>query len=208
MRDLFVFTADADALAVVRAVLSRPKAIGIREIDFEVDRHVQHDPGMVTNGPEIVRMRVQKAACQNVLLLWDHHGSGWDQKTPDEARKAIRLRLDQATWRDRSEAVVIVPELEEWLWHNPASIARRLGVAVGTLEQWAGEFAEGQGTDYPTCKEHTPKELFRNSVYRCRKGRPLPEDFEQIALRAGLKDWQKSPTFAAFVTILRTWFPK
>ena len=29
MKDLFVFTADADALAVIRSVLARPLAIGI-----------------------------------------------------------------------------------------------------------------------------------------------------------------------------------
>jgi hypothetical protein len=206
MSDLFVYTADADALAVVRAVLSRPQAIRTRGIDFEVDRHTGRDPGMVKDGPELVRFR--KTAFEKALLVWDHQGSGWDAKDPEEARAAIRNRLDQCIWRDRSEALVIVPELEEWLWHSPASIAGSLGITVQALDQWASEFAEAQKTDLATCKKQTPKELFEFVLYRRRRRKPLPGDFALTADRASLRDWQHSPTFTTFVAVLRTWFPR
>lgn len=76
MKDLFVLTADLDALAVMRAVPGRPQAIGIRPISFEIDRHPMRDSGVVSTGPELVRLR--KTTFDRVLLLWDHHGSGWE----------------------------------------------------------------------------------------------------------------------------------
>ena len=93
MKDLFVFTADADALAVIRGVLARPLAIGIRPVTYEVDRHTGRDPGMVKNGPELARMRVPKTAFEKLVLIWDHEGSGWEEKPADRAREEIRTRL-------------------------------------------------------------------------------------------------------------------
>lgn len=37
MKDLFVFTADADAEGLIKKVLQRPTALGIRPITFDVE---------------------------------------------------------------------------------------------------------------------------------------------------------------------------
>jgi hypothetical protein len=207
VKDLFVFTADADALAVVRAVLARPQAIGIRPITYEVDRHTGRDPGMVKDGPELIRMRIRKNAFSKVVLIWDHEGSGWEAKSPKTARDQIRTRLVQVTWRDHSEAVVVVPEIEEWIWRHSASVARHLGIGTDKLLQWIERFCALHGTDCATCKAQSPKELLEFSLYQRYTRRPLPRDFERIAKAATLTDWQASQSFASFAETLRSWFP-
>ncbi len=177
MKDLFVFTADADALAVIRSVLDRPSAIGIRPITCDVDRHFGRDSGMVKDGPELIRMRVKKTEVQNVMLIWDHHGSGEESRPPEKSRAAIQLRLRQVTWEDRSDAVVVVPEVEEWLWHDLGALAHGLGIDATRLQPHIDSFVVKQSKDFLTCKRTHPKELFEHCLYQVSKRKPLPDDF-------------------------------
>jgi hypothetical protein len=126
MKDLYVMTADSDAQALVKALLRRSRELRIRPVSAEVERLTSRDSGMMKEGPEIARAMVRKSEYSRLILIWDHHGSGWDNRPADQARAQIQTRLDGVTWMDRSAAVVIVPEPEEWLWHW-AGVARCLG---------------------------------------------------------------------------------
>jgi hypothetical protein len=35
---------------------------------------------MVKEGPEIARALVKKTEYSRLILVWDHHGSGWDDR--------------------------------------------------------------------------------------------------------------------------------
>src|SRR5690349_1171431 len=102
MKDLFVLTADSDSQALIRSILVRYKALGIRQISFDVSRHSGRDPGMVKDGPELARMLVNKTKYERLILVWDHHGSGWESRSPGDAARRIQERLDGTTWTDRS----------------------------------------------------------------------------------------------------------
>ena len=128
MKDLFVLTADSDAEAVMRSILVRHKELKIRRIEAEVKRFVGRDSGMVSQGPEIARALVKKSEFSRLILIWDHHGSGWHAREPERAVELIQRRLDGVTWADRSAAVVAVPEIEEWIWRCRSSMARHLNV--------------------------------------------------------------------------------
>jgi hypothetical protein len=194
MKDLFVWTADSDAQALIRAVLQRHRDLQIHPISFDVDRLFSRDSGMVKEGPEIARAKVKKTEYSRLILIWDHDGSGWERVVPEQAVTRIQQRLDGVTWTDRSAAVVIVPELEEWLWHCPASVARHLGVSAADLDT------------LPCCREK-PKELFEGVLYYNRRRKPLPEDFRMLGSSANLAKWSASETFGRLVEILRAWFP-
>lgn len=56
MKDLFVLTADADMQAAMEALLSaRRRALGIRSIDFTVERHTQRDAGCRSRSADRLR---------------------------------------------------------------------------------------------------------------------------------------------------------
>jgi len=207
MKDLFVLTADADALALIGAVLSRPDDLGIRPITFDADRHTGRDPGMVRDGPELIRMQAAKTAFECVMLVWDHQGSGWEAKSSSAARDQVRLRLDQVSWKDRSEAVVIVPELEEWIWHDPVAVATQLGITERGLQGSLETFARRTRRDVGACLSRSPKKAFEHALYLVSRRKPLMRDFEKIGLAADLGRWLASESFARFATTLREWFP-
>jgi hypothetical protein len=135
MKDLLVYTADADAMAVMTAILARPLSLGIREITYDVKRHPGRDSGMYQTGAELARF--EKGKYRKVLLMWDHHGSGRDHlETPEACVSAVERKLDDITWSGHRSAVVIDPELEEWLWHNTTSVHRHCGITQEQLLEW------------------------------------------------------------------------
>ena len=103
--------------------------------------------------------------------------------------------------------MAVVPEIEEWLWHSPISLAGHLQTGLAELSALVQDFASKRNLDCDTCKLRHPKEVFEEIFYRLAKRRPLPRDFEQIAMTASLNDWQTSQTFGALVNTLRRWFP-
>src|SRR5580698_7674727 len=121
MKDLFVLTADADMQAVFRTILGRSEALGIRPITSTVDRHVNRDPGVFSEGPEFIRRTIPKNDYRHFILAFDHDGSGCN-RPPDECARTVQERLDSFTFIGRSAVVVIAPELEEWLWRDPSTI--------------------------------------------------------------------------------------
>ena len=207
MKDLFVLTADSDAQALIKALLERYRDLQIHPITFDVQRFVGRDPGMVKEGPEIARALVKKADYSRLILVWDHHGSGWEKLGVAEAVARIRQRLDGVTWIGRSAAIVVVPELEEWLWRCPASVARHLGSNSDDLERLVARAASGLNLSRERCCQDRPKELFEAVLYQRKRRTPLPEDFKMLGSSANLTNWSDSDTFGHLVAILRSWFP-
>lgn len=206
MKDLFVLTADLDAKVVMQSVLQRYESLSIRPISFDVDRHTMRDAGVVKDGPELVRRC--KGIYKKVLLLWDYHGSGWHKFSPEECVLKIQTRLDSVTWKDNSGAVVLVPELEEWVWQNESSICKRFGISEDNLKNWVFDFAVKQKTSVENVKKFKPKELLE-FICLDKVGRTIsPKDFEVIARTASLTDWMTSESFASLVSLLRDWFPR
>jgi hypothetical protein len=162
---------------------------------------------MVKEGPEIVRVMVNKNEYSRLILVWDHDGSGWHALRAEEAVARIQRRLDGVTWANRSAAVVVVPELEEWLWHCPATIARHLGLNASEYDEVTTRAAAKIERSREQCIRELPKELFESILYHKRRRKPLPEDFQTLGSSANLSNWTGSKTFGRFVEILREWFP-
>jgi hypothetical protein len=207
MKDLFVLTADSDSQAVMRTVLVRPRDLGIRQITAEIRRFPGRDSGMVKDGPEIARAMVKKSDYSRLILIWDHHGSGWHDRAPEDAVSRIQQRLDSSTWTDRSAAIVVVPEIEEWLWHCPQSIAGHFDISVDKLNALVTQLSTKLSRSRDRCCRELPKELFERVLYERKRRGPLPEDFESLAASANLNSWRASETFARLATVLEEWFP-
>lgn len=203
MKGLLVYTADADTQAVFHALLRRPNDLDIGPIAADVDRHFGRDAGMFATGPALCRHR--KREYQYVLLVLDHHGSGREHnREPETIRANMLQRLRDHSWAERSDVVVIKPELEAWLWRDANAIAAHFGVETKVIMSWADRFGMPAGL----ARGERPKELLE-FVVRDRLRRTIsPADFEHIAERADLSLWLTDPTFEVAVTALRTWFPR
>lgn len=205
MKDLLVYVADADAQAFTKAILDRPQALGIRPISFDIERHPLRDSGMVQSGAELARMK--QGRYQKALLMWDHHGSGRDHKnTPAEVQIEIQSKLDAFSWSGNSATIVLVPELEQWLWFCETALVSHCRITIQQLEEWVGERASKLTTTIAALKQHQPKELFEY-VMRERLRRTIsPRDFDEIGKRASVNSLRNCPSFLAISETLQAWF--
>ncbi|MEO5339040.1 MAG: hypothetical protein H7837_00785 [Magnetococcus sp. MYC-9] len=205
MNDLFVWTADADAQAVMQQVLSRHQAMGIRAITFKVDRYSGRDSGMIKDGPELTRF--QKNTFKRLVLLLDHHGSGREKESVETIHHQLSARLDRVTWQGNHLAVMAVPELEEWLWYSEDAMLKCLSISKEEMKDWNGAYAHKTGQSVEQLRKEQPKELFEHLVLRKKRRKPTLADFECIASSASLKQWQGSASFHAITERLQQWFP-
>ena len=211
MKDLVIITADADMKAVMEVVMDRPKSLGIRPINCEVHPNDGRDSALVKDGPELTRKH--KAGFKRVLLLWDHHGCGRERLPPDKVRGDVQDRLNSVSWRDRSNAVTLVPELEEWVWHSPNAIRvwleRETGRSLtdGELTSWQNEFAIQQDRSIDQIRQELPKELLEFVCRRCLQRKPRVRDYDIIARAASLDAWRASTSFQAVTGWLQRCFP-
>lgn len=206
MKDLLVYTADADALGLMRAVLGRPQALGIRAIDFDIERHPQRDAGMVQSGAELARMK--KDRYHNALLLWDFSGCGREHRTtPEGLETEIQTKLDRYSWSGRSATTVLVPEIEAWLWYCEPALVAHCGVSAPEIEGWLQGHAAKQRKTLELLKQEQPKELFEHLMRERLRRTISPRDFEEIGKRASITRLRECSSFDQIVSRLQGWFP-
>jgi len=205
-KDLLVYTADADALGLMRAMLVRPDALGIRAIAFDIERHPQRDAGMVQSGAELARMK--KGGYHKAMLLWDFAGCGREHRMSAQALETeVQDRLDSYSWSGRSAATALVPEVEVWLWYCEPALAKHCGVTVDVIGPCLQAFAAKQGKPLETLKQEHPKELFEHLMREHLRRTISPRDFEEIGRQASIKRLRECPSFDRIVGILQGWFP-
>ena len=124
-QDLIVVAADLDAKQSIVQLLQRPQSLGIRPIQFVVDRYVKRDSGCCRTSHEYLRPFARQF--EYAMVVFDRDGSGRESQTRDEIESSVEQELAKNGWRDRSAAIVIVPELEAWVWSDSPEVAKALG---------------------------------------------------------------------------------
>jgi len=200
-RDLILLVADKNIEFTVKGLLSRPEALGIRKLTFDVLPHPEHDPGCLLRAPEFLRSF--RGRYQHALVLLDREGSGRDTASREELEQDLEERLT-ADWSDRAAAVVMDPELEAWLWSDSPHVDTVLGWGDRSpdLRSWlteTGRLAEG------AAKPERPKEAVEKALRVARKPRSSAL-YRQLAERVSFRRCV-DPAFGRFREILRGWFP-
>ncbi len=202
MTDLVVLVPDRNIEYAVRGVLDRRKSLGIRAITVELHSHPAHDPGCFTNGPEFLLFAVNKAA--HALVVFDHHGSGQDHTLDRAAMEAdVERRLTAAGWEGRCAAVVIAPELENWVWSASPHVDAVLGWTGRTppLRTWLrkrGLWAEDD------VKPADPKEAMLAAIREAGKSRSS-RLYADLAGKVGFNQCTDG-AFVKLKQVVRTWF--
>ena len=121
MNDLLCLVADKNMEAVVGELLRRHEALGICRIAADVLVHPRRDPGVFREGVSFVRS-FQKNYHHALLLL----DAAWEG-APENVQEHLDSALDNAGLRDWAAAIVIVPELEIWVWSDSPHVEQALG---------------------------------------------------------------------------------
>jgi hypothetical protein len=201
-KDLVVLVADADAAKVFGPLLSRHASLRIREARFEViDLPSANDAWLVRHAHEA--LRGVGRSYRHALVVFDHHGSGFERHSGPSLEEQVERRLCESGWAEGAvAAIAIEPELEAWAWGRPDVLARFLNVPADVLRTRV----RGLGLD-ARGKAPQPKEALR---WVCTEltGQPLPVAvLVGMARRRGRLDGCQDRAFRKLLRVLREWFP-
>ena len=200
-KDLIILVADKNMEHTLRGLLSRPPALRIREITFDLYVHPNRDGGCLNQGDEFLRPFVRLYS--HALVIFDHEGCGHENDHSSILEKNLEKELSVSGWEEQAKVVVIHPELEVWVWSDSPHVESVLG--------W-----QGRNPDLRTW-------LHSRSYTFDENGKPLsPKEAMDDALRAVNKAHSSAlfnklaqtvsferctdPAFIRLKNILRSWF--
>jgi len=200
-KDLILLAADKNMEASLKGLLSRFQALGFRRVVFDLYVHPDRDPGCLLRGHDFLRPFA--SLYERALVLLDHQGCG--RKEDRSALETdLERRLGGAGWGDRAAAVVISPELENWVWSDSPHVERTLGWERGPtpLRSWLQEKGLLEAR---AAKPARPKEAVELALKTVRLPRSSAIYFELA--RNVSTDRCTDPAFLKLRRCLREWFP-
>jgi len=126
MKDLIVLVADLDTENVLKGLLPRLPTNGLtRPFEFEIYRHPDRDPGCLKGAHDFLRLF--PSSHTHALVIFDHEGCGQENTDPNILRGQILDLVEKNGWdRLKIEALLIVPEIENWIWMKSRHVATAL----------------------------------------------------------------------------------
>jgi hypothetical protein len=124
-KDLILLVPDKNMEASLKGLLSRPQALALRPVTFDLYVHPDRDPGCLLRSHDF--LRPFSARYEYALVLLDQEGCGHQHRERTVLEAEIEARLGQSGWPGRSAAVVICPELENWVWSDSPQVDAALG---------------------------------------------------------------------------------
>lgn len=198
MRDLILLVPDKDTEFTVRGALSRPEALGIRQIDIQLLVEPGRDGGVRRRGSQV--LGGQQARFAHALLLLDHEGSGSDLGPVE-----LETRLDQSLsvmWGNRAKAIVIDPEVDVWMWGAETHLRSMVDWRFPEdIRAWLVDQSFVFGADG---KPARPKEALEAAFRRAGTTRSSAR-YKQVARTISLTRC-KDEAFLRLRTALVTWF--
>ncbi len=200
-QDLIVLVADLDIEVTIKTILKRARSLGIREISFQVDRFVKHDPGCYREAHDYLRPFVRQF--HYAMVVFDRHGCGREERSREQLEADVESRLAPSGWAERAAAIVLDPELEVWAWSRSPEVPAVLGWGDTKTDLW-GWMTENNLIDSGAQKPRDPKAALRRALRTTGK-RPSASIFGQLAQRVGLRRCT-DPAFDKLKTTLHRWF--
>jgi hypothetical protein len=200
MNDLVVLVPDKNMESGINSLLSRYGDLGIRQISYKIIRHPNRDPGVYNDPVELLRPFINQY--RYTFAFIDHEGSGREKETPEKITEYIKSRLYGNGWKNKSEVIVFVPELEIWLWANSQYTAEALGWQnYSELKNWlmTNGFWEENSPKPPRPKEALEKALREKHIPRS------SSIYGEIADKINFHRCQ-DPAFMKFREVLKKWF--
>jgi hypothetical protein len=200
--DLVVLTADKNMRFMLEGLLSRPKALSIRPVIAVFYIHPERDPGCLLRADAFLRPFVNQF--HHAIVMFDREGCGKQKKSRQELEEEVLSNLSLSGWGDRATAIVIDPELENWVFSDSPEVDAVIGWAANTppLRSWLEEknfLTPGQ------IKPLHPKEAMESALRHVRMARSS-SIYKQLAEQVGLGRCTDQ-AFLKLKDVLQSWFP-
>jgi hypothetical protein len=199
--DLVLLVADKNIEHGLRGLLGRPLALGIRPVGSKIYVHPQRDPAPAQKPHELLRQF--SSDYDKALVVFDHKGCGRENRSATQLEEDVRQLLSVNGWDSRGDAIVIVPELEAWVFATSSQ--------VETCLTWSGpislrKWLEAEGLWSPQhVKPADPKTALERALVKLRRPRSSAI-YEDLARSVGFAQCQDL-AFNRFKTVLQRWFP-
>lgn len=168
LKDLLILTADKNTKSAVEGVLTRPRALHIRQVTTDVFVHPHSDPGCLRESHEFLRPFTKQY--RHALVIFDREGCGKDLADPRELENSVEQELANSGWSKRNAVIVLDPELEIWIWSDSPHVADVLGWTQGveSLRNWLIAQSYLRPGD---AKPQHPKEAMEGALREVRRSR-------------------------------------
>jgi hypothetical protein len=201
LKDLICLVADKDCEQTIQALLTRYKALGIRQLAADIIKHPDHDSGCCLQGPVLLRQFQRRY--DHGLVIFDRDGSGMEKQSREAIEETIEKELRKAGWGNRAAVVVIEPELESWIWSRSPLVEQVLGWAGRSPNLW--HWLEEQRFLGPqSSKPEQPKEAMDEAIWTVCKPHSSSL-FRSLAERVSVVNCV-DPAFVKLKKVLQEWF--
>jgi hypothetical protein len=199
--DLIVLAAELSMQVALVEMIERHQSLGMRKISFRVLQHPNYDSGVFQSGHKILQSESKRY--QHALAICDRHGCGRDALPREEIEKLIEAQLANH-WDDRAAAIVIDPELENWVWTESRHVGEAIGWPGGMSALWSWlrdrrYLLKGQA------KPSDPKEALVQALRTTRQPRSSSL-YKSLAAKVSLTGCT-DPAFLKLQATLQAWFP-
>jgi hypothetical protein len=198
--DLILLVADKNIEFAMRGTLARHQALNIRSPRFVIYVHPERDPGCLRKANTF--LRPHGSAYQHALVVFDRSGCGKDDLPRAALEREVEQALTNAGWAARACAIVVDPELENWVWGDSPRVDQVLGWAGRLpLRAWLRQNGYCAAMEKPA----RPKEAMEAALRVVGKARSASV-FRALAESVSLERCT-DPAFAKLRRTLRAWFP-
>lgn len=201
MKDLVVLVADKNMEQTVKGLLSRHQSLGICPVSHDTFVHPRRDPGCLNEAHDFLRPLA--SGYNHALVIFDREGCGREQEGAEALAEKVKQRLASNGWPERTEVIVLDPELEVWVWSDSPHVAASLDWAGRQphLRDW---LVEKGYWPIDEAKPPRPKEAMEAALRQVRKPRSSAIYLE-LAQTVSLQG-HSEPAFLRFTAALQRWF--
>ncbi len=211
MKDLLIVTADNSIKAALCGFFEREgwwNAVGCGRFSIDPQNDIKaaqglNDPGLYRRAGDLLQPLAPEY--RHVLVILDGEWEG-APSDPHAIRDAVENHIESAGWaKGDGCGIVIVPELEIWLWADSPHLASLLNFPdFASLRQHVQTNSDAWpvGSAKPADPEEALKVVCRNAPVTPKN----PSLFRHVCRAVGTKHCA-DPAVARLFDALRTWFP-
>lgn len=204
MKDLIIAVADSYQEKVVEALLPRiPVVSGTTVFSYDIIRNISNDSGSLNISHELLRPYINEY--RFAVVMFDFEGCGAEfTLSREEIEARVEDLLEINGWNGRACAIVVSPEIENWMWVDSPNVDRAIGwESQQTLYEWGrvnGLIAHGDS------KPLRPKEALEKAL-RVAGTSKSSSIYKKIAQTVSYRRCE-DPAFLKFLRKLTEWFPR